>query len=135
MPVWRELVEAWTDGTDNHRFSWFLLILEVFVLMGGVIGPLMIAFLTKEDEGSLSMQVPREIYEFLVLGLLVLFWVSWCEGGYRLGRQLGTIAKVTWQRRLTLELWTGVLFSLLLSVLTTLSTVLPLVAVFLSSRG
>jgi uncharacterized protein YjbI with pentapeptide repeats len=142
MPVWRELVqalrgliEAWTDGTESNRFSWFPLILEVFVLMGGVIGPLLIAFLTKEDEGALSMQVPRWIYEFLVLGLLVLFWVGWCEGGYRLGRRLGTIAKVTWQRRLTLELWTGVLFSLLLSVLTTLSTLLSLVAVFLMFAG
>ena len=135
MPVWRELVEAWTDGTDSHRFSWFLLILEGIVLLGGAIGPLLIAFLTRADEGALSVQVPRHIYEFLVLGLLVLFWVGWCEGGYRLGRQLDNFAKVTWQRRLTLELWTGVLFSLLLSVLTSLGTLLPLVAVFLMFAG
>lgn len=48
---------------------------------------------------------------------------------------MGTIAKVSWQRRLTLELWTGVLFSLLLSVLTSLSTLLPLLGMFLMFSG
>ena len=148
MPVWRELVQVWTHWTDGHPFSQFLLILEGIVLMGGAVGPLLIANQTKADTGALSVQVPREIYEFLVLGLLVLFWVGWCEGGYRLlrqmeniapvpwqRRQMENIAQVPWQRRLTLELWTGVLFSLLFSVLTSLGTLLPLVAVFLMFAG
>jgi uncharacterized protein YjbI with pentapeptide repeats len=145
MPIWRELVQVWTDWvqvrthwTDGHPFSWFLHILEVFVLMGGAIGPLLIANQTKADASALSVQVSRQTYEFLVLGLLVLFWVGWCEGGYRLGRQMENmenIAQVPWQRRLTLELWTGILFSLIFSVLTSLGTLLPLLAVFLMFAG
>ena len=48
---------------------------------------------------------------------------------------MGTIDKLSWQHRLTLELWTGVLFSLLLSVLTSLSTLLPLLGMFLMFSG
>ncbi|MFN7873643.1 MAG: pentapeptide repeat-containing protein, partial [Cyanobacteriota bacterium] len=75
------------------------------------------------------------MYEYLVLGLLVLFWVGWCEEGYQLSRTIKTIPKMAWQRRVTLELWTGVLFSLMLSVLSSLSTVLPLLAMFLVFAG
>ena len=135
MSAWSDLAPMWTGGKDGQPFSWVLLILEVIVLMGGALGPPLIAWWKKDDTGAMSMPVSRGIYEFLVIGLLVLFWVSWCEGGYQLGRQMGTIAKVSGQRRLTLELWTGVLFSLLLSVLTSLSTLLPLLALFLIFAG
>jgi len=135
MSLWSELVPMWTGGKDGQPFSWVLLILEVIVLMGGALGPPLIAYRQMDDTGAMSMPVSRGIYEFLVLGLLVLFWVSWCEGGYQLGRQMGTIAKISGQRRLTLELWTGVIFSLLLSFLTSLSTLLPLLAVFLIFAG
>jgi len=127
--------QALTLWTGRRPGSWRLLCLEGIVLMGGALGPLLIANLMIADSGALSVQVARVTYEFLVLGLLVLFWCGWCEGGYRLGRQLGNFAKVPWNRRLTLELWTGVLFSLLLSILTSLSTLLPLVAVFLLFGG
>jgi uncharacterized protein YjbI with pentapeptide repeats len=135
MSLWSELVPVWTGGKDGQPFSWVLLILEVIVLMGGALGPPLIAYRQMDDTGAMSMPVSRGIYEFLVLGLLVLFWVSWCEGGYQLSRQMGTIAKISGQRRLTLELWTGVIFSLLLSFLTSLSTLLPLLAVFLIFAG
>ncbi len=121
--------------TGRRPGSWRLLCLEGIVLMGGALGPLLIANLMIADTGAMSVQVARVTYEFLVLGLLVLFWCGWCEGGYRLGRQLGNFAKVPRHRRLTLELWTGVIFSLLLSVLTSLNTLLPLVAVFLLFGG
>ena len=135
IAVWSDLVKVWTGGKDGQPFSRILHILEVIVLMGGALGPPLIATLQKDDTGAMSMPVSRGVYEFLVIGLLVLFWVSWCEGGYQLGRQMGTIAKISGQRRLTLELWTGVLFSLLLSFLTSLSTLLPLLAVFLIFAG
>jgi uncharacterized protein YjbI with pentapeptide repeats len=110
-----------------------LLGLQVIVLLGGVVAPPLIhCFVSK---GAMSVQVSRWMYEYLVLGLLVLFWVGWCEEGYQLSRQLNTIVKLPWQRRLTLELWTGVVFSLLLSVLTSLSTLLPLLALFLIFAG
>jgi len=105
----------------------------VIVLLGGVLAPPLIhRFVSK---GAMSVQVSRWMYEYLVLGLLVLFWVGWCEEGYQLSRQLNTLVKLPWQRRLTLELWTGVVFSLLLSVLTSLSTLLPLLALFLIFAG
>ena len=132
---WSELVKVWTGGKDGQPFSRILHILEVIVLMGGALGPPLIAYWQRDDTGAMSRPVPREIYEFIVLGLLVLFWIGWCEGGYQLGLQMGTIAKISGQRRLTLELWTGVLFSLLLSFLTSLSTLLPLLAVFLIFAG
>ncbi len=135
IAVWSELVKVWTGGKDGQPFSRILHILEVIVLMGGALGPPLIAYWQRDDTGAMSMAVSRGVYEFLVIGLLVLFWVSWCEGGYQLGRQMGTIAKISGQRRLTLELWTGVLFSLLLSFLTSLSTLLPLLAVFLIFAG
>ena len=135
IAVWSELVKVWTGGKDGQPFSRILHILEVIVLMGGALGPPLIAYWQRDDTGAMSMPVSRGVYEFLVIGLLVLFWVSWCEGGYQLGRQMGTIAKISGQRRLTLELWTGVLFSLLLSFLTSLSTLLPLLAVFLIFAG
>jgi uncharacterized protein YjbI with pentapeptide repeats len=133
--VWGELVTVWTGGKDDQPFSRILPILEVIVLMGGALGPPLIASLQMADTSAMSVPVSRGIYEFIVLGLLVLFWVGWCEGGYQLGQQMGTIDKVSWQRRLTLELWTGVLFSLLLSVLTSLSTLLPLIGMFLMFSG
>jgi uncharacterized protein YjbI with pentapeptide repeats len=135
IAVWSELVKVWTGGKDGQPFSRILHILEVIVLMGGALGPPLIAYWQRDDTGAMSMPVSRGVYEFLVIGLLVLFWVSWCEGGYQLGRQMGTIAKISGPRRLTLELWTGVLFSLLLSFLTSLSTLLPLLAVFLIFAG
>jgi len=135
IAVWSELVKVWTGGKDGQPFSRILHILEVIVLMGGALGPPLIAYWQRDDTGAMSMAVSRGVYEFLVIGLLVMFWVSWCEGGYQLGRQMGTIAKISGQRRLTLELWTGVLFSLLLSFLTSLSTLLPLLAVFLIFAG
>lgn len=131
MSSWRGTTQVLTLWTARHPGSWLLLCLEGIVLMGGALGP----NLRNADAGALSVQVDRVTYEFLVLGLLVLFWCGWCEGGYRLGRQLGNFAKVPWHRRLTLELWTGFLFSLLLSVLTSLNTLLPLVAVFLLFGG
>jgi len=135
IAVWSELVKVWTGGKDGQPFSRILHILEVIVLMGGALGPPLIAYWQRYDTGAMSRPVSRGVYEFIVLGLLVLFWVGWCEGGYQLGLQMGTIAKISGQRRLTLELWTGVLFSLLLSFLTSLSTLLPLLAVFLIFAG
>lgn len=128
----RQMLALWTGG---HPLSWLLLGLEGIVLMGGAIGPLLIVHLWKNETGALSLQVSRGVYEFWVLALMVLFWCGWCEGGYRLGRHLGGFKTVAWQRRLTLELWTGVLSSLLLSVLTSLNPLLPLVVVFLLFGG
>jgi hypothetical protein len=105
----------------------------VIVLLGGVLAPPLIHRFV--SNGAMSVQVSRRMYEYLVLGLLMLFWVGWCEEGYQLSRQLNTIVKLPWQRRLTLELWTGVVFSLILSVLTSLSTLLPLLALFLIFAG
>lgn len=135
MTFWTGITQVLTLWTGRHPLSWLLLCVEGIVLMGGTLGPLLIGNLTNGDAGTSSVQVNRWTYEFLVLGLLVVFWCGWCEGGYRLGRQMGNFAKVPWHRRVTLELWTGVLFSLLLSVLTSLSTLLPLVAMFLVFGG
>jgi len=126
------MLTLWTGG---HPLSRLLLGLEGIVLMGGALGPLLIVHLWKNETGALSLQVSRGAYEFWVLALMVLFWCGWCEGGYRLGQHLGGFKTVPWQRRLTLELWTGVLSSLLLSVLTSLNPLLPLVVVFLLFGG
>jgi uncharacterized protein YjbI with pentapeptide repeats len=135
ISVWRELVPVWTGRKDDLPFSLIVPILEMIVLMAGALGPPLIAYLQMADADAMSVPTPRGIYEFIVLGLLVLFWVGWCEGGYRLGRNMNSIDKLCWERRLTLELWTGVLFSLLLSVLTSLSTLLPLLGMFLMFAG
>lgn len=135
MSFWNgtpQILSLWTGGSPLSRL---LLGLEGIVIMAAALGPLLIAHGWKEEPGALSLQVTRGTYEFLVLALLVLFWCGWCEGGYRLGQQLGSFATVPWPRRLTLELWTGVLSSLLLSVLTSLNPLLPLVAVFLLFGG
>ena len=135
MSVWSELVPVWTGGKGRDGDSLYrvLLGLQVIVLLGGVLAPPLIHRFV--SNGAMSVQVSRRMYEYLVLGLLVLFWVGWCEEGYQLSRQLNTIVKLPWQRRLTLELWTGVVFSLILSVLTSLSTLLPLLALFLIFAG
>lgn len=127
-----EVLTLWTDGMP---LSWLLLSLEGIVLIGGALGPMLILTRTWADAATLRVTVSRSRYEFLVLGLLVLFWCGWCEGGYRLSQQMGSLGNVPWQRRMTLELWTGLLFSLLLSFLTALSSILPLVGVFLLFSG
>jgi uncharacterized protein YjbI with pentapeptide repeats len=134
MSSWRDLVQVWYGkGRDGDSLYRVLLGLQVIVLLGGVLAPPLIPHFY--SEGAMGVQVPRLMYEYLVLGLLVLFWVGWCEEGYQLSRQLNTIVNLPWQRRLTLELWTGVVFSLILSVLTSLSTLLPLLALFLVFAG
>jgi len=134
MSRWEDLVQVWYGkGRDGDSLYRVLLGLQVIVLLGGFLAPPLIHLFYSNR--AMGVQVPRLMYEYLVLGLLVLFWVGWCEEGYQLSRQLNTIVKLPWQRRLTLELWTGVVFSLLLSVLTSLSTLLPLLALFLIFAG